>query len=138
MRAALVLLSSLALLSCSEPASEWMVNGDSAVVEADLGELPVINTMNRSKELLATAPRVKNLTIRYYGQTEDRLGNDERNLFYSAQFDGEEIARANFTNLDQFEAAALATSVTRGSQEGNRILYGQCPFTEQVCADALN
>lgn len=138
MRVALVLLSALALANCSDPQPEWVETGESASIEADVGELPVINTMNRTKELLADAPSVPNLTIHYFGQSDDPLGNDETVLLYSAHFDGSEIARANFANLDQFEAADLAKSVTRGGVEGNRILYRQCPFTEQVCFAALN
>lgn len=137
MRAALVLLSALALSGCNDPLSDWSADGNSAVAEAELGELPSISARGETKRLLSSAPEVANLTIRYFGTVEGDLGNEEPALFFTASFDGKEVARTNFENLDMYEAADLAKAVTLEAGQGGVVLASDCPFTQPVCDDAL-
>lgn len=138
MRAALVIFSALAVAGCQDPLSDWETSGVTATAEAELGDtLPNVSTMSETRRLLATAPDVDKLTIRYFGLGQDKLGNESRAPFYSATFDGNQVSRANFENLDMFEASSLAESVDIESVQGRVVLAARCPFTEAVCMTAL-
>ena len=126
----------ISLIACTEASGEWDISGDAAKAGADIRSLPFASTLSETQRLLRDAPEARDLTIGYYGKREDRLGNDEGVIFYTARFDGHEIAAADFSNIDATEAAALAQSITVESREGAKLLANGCPFRPAVCETA--
>lgn len=126
----------LAAASCSDAAGEWSVSNGTAIAETDVSAAPTLLTGSHAKELLSEAPAAQAYLIKFYGEREDRLGNDERILLYTATFPGDQIAVANFDNLDGFEVNLLATAAETGGADGAAIMIRTCPFRDAVCEEA--